>query len=531
MPLDLPAAEVNQLMAPGRPNTWTIVIAALALGLLGDLLLRGLPWGINVSLWTLALVLVVLVLAKRPGVRQRVGALWPLPIAIVFAMGFAWRDAPAVKAADMLALLALLAATALRASPLQTRLLTMTDMFFAATTAGVHALLGSGMLLKNDIPWGPGERSRWLRHAPPAARGIVLAAPGLLVFGGLFAASDAAFASIMGRLTGFDVANLIGHLALIALLTWLVGGFIRGLLLAGTVASPNGISRQSLDLRLGVNDSAIDAFAKSTFWLLRQAISLGRIETAIVLGTFDLLFLSFVVVQLRYFFGGAALVEASVSLTYSEYARRGFFELVTVAALVLPELLLLQWLLDANDGRLQRLFRWLAAAQILLLFVIMASALQRMRLYQQAYGLTELRFYATAFMGWLAAVFIWFMATVLTGRRERFALGGVVAGLITILAVNVLNPAALIARINTERSATGQRFDAAYAVSLGADAVPELLRGLPSLDQRDRCLVAGEILQRWSSGNPDWRTWTWSSVRARRTVRDSSGELEQIRCQ
>jgi hypothetical protein len=55
-----------------------------------------------------------------------------------------------------------------------------------------------------------------------------------------------------------------------------------------------------------------------------------------VLGLLDLLFLTFVVIQVRYLFGGAGRVAATAGLTHTEYARRGFFELVTVTALALP---------------------------------------------------------------------------------------------------------------------------------------------------------------------------------------------------
>jgi hypothetical protein len=54
---------------------------------------------------------------------------------------------------------------------------------------------------------------------------------------------------------------------------------------------------------------------------------LGPVELSIVLGLLDILFLAFVLVQFRYLFGGAELVRVSTSLTYAEYARRGFFEL------------------------------------------------------------------------------------------------------------------------------------------------------------------------------------------------------------
>ncbi|HEX8127871.1 MAG TPA: DUF4173 domain-containing protein, partial [Pyrinomonadaceae bacterium] len=144
-----------------------------------------------------------------------------------------------------------------------------------------------------------------------------------------------------------------------------------------------------------------------------QGFSLGAVEVGVVLGLLNVLFACFVAVQFRYFFGGAARVMAITELTYSEYARRGFFELTWVAGLVLPLLLGAHALLRKKSPAAVRIFRPLAGAQVALLFVIMASAIARMRLYQSAYGLTELRLYTTAFMLWLGLVFVWFAWTVL----------------------------------------------------------------------------------------------------------------------
>ena len=81
-----------------------------------------------------------------------------------------------------------------------------------------------------------------------------------------------------------------------------------------------------------------------------------------------------------------------------------------MAALVLPLLLGLHRLQNTQDVRSQRFFSAQAAVQVALLFVILASAMLRMRLYQEACGLTELRLYTMAFMGWLAVVFAWFVS-------------------------------------------------------------------------------------------------------------------------
>ena len=178
-----------------------------------------------------------------------------------------------------------------------------------------------------------------------------------------------------------------------------------------------------------------------------------------MLAVVDLLFLAFVAVQFRYLFGGAELVRELTGLSYAEYARRGFFELVAVAALSLPLLLLADWSLDQRDAVRVRRFRQLAGLMLLLLDVMLASALFRMRLYTAEYGLTELRFYTTAFMGWLVLVFGWFVATVLRGRRERFGTGALLAGWLLLAGLNLANPDAIIARVNLERAALGRPLD------------------------------------------------------------------------
>lgn len=70
---------------------------------------------------------------------------------------------------------------------------------------------------------------------------------------------------------------------------------------------------------------------------------------------------------------------------------------------------------------------------VVLLVGVIASAAYRMRLYQDAYGLTELRLYVSVAIVWLTAVLGWLVLTVLRGRRERFAFGTITAGLAGML--------------------------------------------------------------------------------------------------
>ena len=229
------------------------------------------------------------------------------------------------------------------------------------------------------------------------------------------------------------------------------------------------------------------------------------------------------IVQFRYLFGGKGLVESQTQLTYATYARHGFFELVAVAGLTLPLLLAADWLLrdEGREGR--RVFRWLAATLLLLLFVVIASALQRMRLYEHQYGLTELRVYATGLIVWLAVVCVWFAVTVLRGRRQAFAGGALVLGFAATLAFNALGPDALIARTNLTRP----NVDVRYLAGLGDDAVPPLVAGVGTLPADERRQLARALLNRSTTGG-DWRSWNLSRSRAADALRSHRAELQSI---
>jgi len=353
-----------------------------------------------------------------------------------------------------------------------------------------------------EVRWREVARGRWRGPALAATRGIFLALPLLLVFGGLFAAADAVFETLVVDLFGFDVAELFGHVFLTLFVAWVVAGLLWVALLA---SNPESLALPR-----------------------PAALSLGVAEVGVALGLLDALFLAFVAIQVRYLFGGAGRVVETAGLTYAEYARRGFFELVTVTALVLPLLLLAHWLLRAGNRVHERVFGLLSGAMVALLFVIVASALQRMYLYTQEFGLTELRLYTTIFMAWLSVILVWFILTVLRGRRDSFALGVLATGFAAILVVNVVNPGALIARVNVDRMQAGKRFDARYLTSLSADAVPVMIEALPAMDEPDRRIVEEDLeaFSRWSRESGDWRTWNLSRSRALALVETEMGTPE-----
>ncbi len=460
---------------------------ALFLGLLGDELLRATPVGLNLFLWVAALVAVLLALGRWQGAPLTGGPRCMVPVLVLFAGLVVWRDSPWLVSLNIFALVVALALGSLR-TPRPVHRAGLTDYVVGLGYASAAVSARPATMMQEDIDWQELPRGPQAKQAVAVGRGLMLAAPLLLLFGALFVAADSVFQDYVSGAVP-NPSELLTHVFLVAVFGWASAGLLREYI----------FKAEPLELKL------------------EPKRTLGGTELTVVLALLDLLFLAFVLVQLRYLFGGQSVVEARTTLSYAEYARHGFFELVAVAALVLPLLLLADWLRRRDRGRQDVLFRILAGALIVLLFVVMASALQRMRLYQREYGLTELRFYVTGTMIWLAVVFLWAAATVLRGRRQLFAVGALVSGFAAIFAVNVINPDALIARTNLDRP----KLDLPYLMNLSDDATPELVRALPTLEPRLRAQLAAELASRRRSGS-DWRTWNWSRHRSQAELRKAT---------
>jgi hypothetical protein len=469
----------------------TIGAAALAMGVVGDILERTVPERLDLALGIGALVLALgYVFAREPKLDP------PHPgfglAAGVLVVALVWRDSELLFALNLLAIgaVAVLALPQVRALGLWKA--GVTEYVAGALRLGAGAVGGAPVLVFSEIDWRTMPDDTPVRRLRGPALGLLAALPITVVFGGLLMDADPVFDRILSDHLALRLDMVAPHLLAMLRWGWIAAGVIAAIVWATAAAVP----------------------ALSVPTPGRGRLGLGEVGT--VLAVVDLLFASFVLVQFRVLFGGAAFVQAVSGLSYAEYARSGFFQLVSVAALSLPLLLSAEWLLGDRDRAGLRRFRALALLMLLLLDVMLASALYRMRLYSVEYGLTELRVYTTAFMGWLVLVFGWFAATVLRGRRERFAPGAVAAAALLLGALNLLNPDAMIARTNLARVAAGREVDAAYIAGLSADALPAIRRTLPGLPGAERCALGNAVRDRWTKTFESGRRWNIAYSRARR---------------
>jgi hypothetical protein len=202
-----------------------------------------------------------------------------------------------------------------------------------------------------------------------------------------------------------------------------------------------------------------------------------------------ILFVAFVVIQFQYFFGGQANISIE-GYTFSEYARKGFGELVTVAFFSLLLLLGLGAITRRETEHQRRTFSILGVALVGLLIVMLIAAFQRLGLYEAAYGFSRLRTYTHVFMIWLGLLLVAVVILEVLRRERAVGLAMIVASLGFIVSLNILNVDAFIVKQNIQReirSATDKVFaqgradlDTQYFLDLSDDAIPPLVNAYHS---------------------------------------------------
>jgi len=484
----------------------TAVALASLLGVVAQLLFFREPLGLNALLVT-ALFLAAAWTQRDPAAAFRGRDAW-LPVsAIAFAAFCAIRaDAP-LLAFDVVAAIGCTAATVAAWSGIPVSVLPVAALLAEGWSLTERALIGAADLL---VP-------AWLRlriaprrfaRASGYLGGVGLAVPFVMVFAILFSSADAVFQRALESV--FDLKRIA------ELLSETPGRAFIALAFAWPAAGAMvALWRVPRDYRTTPPRALLAA------------------ETATVaLVVIAALFAIFVTLQLAYLFGGRDTLDAA-AITYSAYARRGFFELIAAVALVGASLFGLE-LLVRDRGR-----AYVAAALVLLALtaVVLVSAWYRLDLYQQAYGWTELRFYTVCAIAFLALALVIFAWSVLRGRMS-FALQPLaIAAVLVALAANSLGPAALVARADIARvldpsglPADAERtLDVGHLVALGGGAIVELIDAFPRLPPGDRLraetALRAELSRHDERRASDWQAWNLERERARLALVRARDEL------
>jgi hypothetical protein len=434
--------------------------AALAAALTAAVLVPGEPLGVAVTL-----VFILVAVAAATAVRPTVDAFLFGGLALALAVMPTIRDATWVVA------LALAAAWFLAAAA-------VSGPTLMSALAPVIRLRGLRELVP-PLPTG----------VSPVLRGTVLGGVLLTPFGVLFWTADAAFAELGQRVPFPSAASLPGRV------------------FAGAVVFLAAVGL-ALSARRPVRTSTPRVPRKLTPW-----------EWGIPLALLNALFLAFVAVQIAVLFGGHEHVLRTSGLTYAEYARQGFWQLLAAAALTLAVIGAAVLFADTPQ-RFQRIVLRLSLGVLCALtIVVVISALRRLLLYEDAFGLTRLRLLAEAASLWFGGVFILLLAAGAVARvREQLPRIAIAGTATALLSFSLANPDSRIAERNVERWRETGRLDVTYLQTLSADAAPALAELPPSMRRR----ALSPLTRRLAEDEP-WSSFNFGRERARDAI---AGELQ-----
>jgi len=455
---------------PARPVTRSVLIGAVVAGVVAAL---AVPW-------------------TTPGIGWLVTG---LVVAVVTVVGVRSLGRPTFgpsRVAWAVAALLLLAAVGLLAAPWLGVLLVV-----AAFGCGALALTDGRSLRKMVagvcmVPLASVWALFWAGRGAPDRAGdvrraglgrvvaaILVSVALLIVFVALFAGADPVFARVVSTVT-----------------PTLNGGTVFRWIFSVVVFVPGTLG--ACFLLASPRPSTVDSSPERSW---------RRVEWALPAGTLVAVFAAFVAVQFTVLFGGADHVLTTENLTFAQYARTGFWQLLTVTVLTLLIMAAVARKAHRSTPTDRLWLRGLLGALAVLSLVVVASALARMWTYEQAYGFSRLRVLVSVCELWLGLVFLLVLAAgIRLSAPARWLPQAVVGtGVAALLALAALNPDQFIADRNVDRYLRSGKVDLDYLSTLSVDAVPALDR----LPEPERSCVLSQIMADAPSFATDGlRGWT-----------------------
>ncbi|MEX0991389.1 MAG: DUF4173 domain-containing protein [Actinomycetota bacterium] len=425
-------------------NRLVLALCLLALGLAADQILHH-PAGIGWFLLALAGTAVLVLFARpRPWSLALIGA--GLALTTVAFL----RASPPLIALNLMAAggLAMLGASfALGGEPVRT----------GARAYVIRGLRATGAVPDGVMTFAPRVQLSNVRGAARLARTSALVLVVLTVFGMLLASADPVFAQTITAPLRIDLPfpQLMQH-TVVTVLAAIAAGTLVAYARREQAALPEGS--------------------------VKMPMSLEPWEWTAVLGAVVALFAAFVLFQFPNLFGGHQTVLEEIGLTYSEYARSGFAQMVVATILTLA-LIGFAWFAGAGSNIR---FRVVAGALVALDIVVLVSAFQRLAVYEEAFGFTHLRLFGHVLIIWLAVMLVCVIVSLAVANGRWLPFAAIALAVVALVGLNIVNPDAFIVERNVERAATGEHpLDARYLASLSADAAPALVASLDEVSPDD----------------------------------------------
>jgi len=333
--------------------------------------------------------------------------------------------------------------------------------------------------------------------------GVFVSLPIIIAVIALLMSADAGFQNLM-----HDIGRAFGRFNFTRFF-WQTIGAVPIALFASALLYANAT-------RQGTNAATRDGAERVR--LGAQKIPASALVAPVVI--LDVIYVAFFAAMGTYLFSGF-FGNLPNGFTYSDYARRGFFELAVVAA-INGMMIAFCYLFAGRRGAYSPALRWTSVVLCVLTILLIATSIAKMVLYIDAYGLTRLRFFTMAFMIVLAVIF----GLVLVRHLRVFAVSRpiIVVILLAFIGLAWANPEGIIARYDVARYQSGSlaTVDIDYLSTLGDAAIPAIA-SLANDKNSAVAAAAQKVLTERGDENQApmaWMSWTWQSQTASDLTRD-----------
>lgn len=196
-------------------------------------------------------------------------------------------------------------------------------------------------------------------------------------------------------------------------------------------------------------------------------------------------YIVFFISQWDYYISGFTGVLPE-EFSYAEYAREGFFQLCAVSVINLVVILLVVIFMKRKDNKPS-----IAAQIVTVIFsistlILISTALSKMFMYINYYGLTQLRVYSTWFMGVIAMIFIIIILKQFIPKFKALVTSFIMC-VVLFGALGILNVDSFIANYNVDHYLSGdlEEIDIEMLKDLKDPAIPAMAKLYETLNEMD----------------------------------------------
>ncbi len=294
--------------------------------------------------------------------------------------------------------------------------------------------------------------------------GLIAFVPTLVVCGLL--CYDEGFSNIIENIFDFDIGKILSNI-LCMLLGILVGQFIFRLF----IASCDNVCKDKCSQEECVN-------------ALKSMQKFHIITTLSAVLPILFLYVVFFISQWKYYMS-AFSGKLPSGFSYADYAREGFFQLCVVSVINMVIIIFVELFMNAKEAWVAKVKSTVVITYAVCTLILIATAISKMVLYIDSYGLTPKRVYSSWLMLVLAVIFLVLIIKQFAKKLQAVAVSfAVVVVMFSALALS--NVDGLIARYNVQQYLEGdlESVDVWALWELGDAAVPELVYLLEELEDR-----------------------------------------------